>query len=66
MVINLVIRFQDNKAIDYVLCRHWISQQLNIKGCLSCKFTVFEVEQCSEKLSALEEQSLVYKKFLLL
>lgn len=25
MVINLVIRFQDNKAIDYVLCRHWIS-----------------------------------------
>lgn len=25
MVINLVIRFQDHKAIDYVLCRHWIS-----------------------------------------
>lgn len=28
---------------------------LDIKGCLSCKFTVFEVEQCSEKLGALEE-----------
>lgn len=25
MAINLVIRFQDNEAIDNMLCRHWIS-----------------------------------------